>query len=439
MKSNTGHSEEFRHILGKFPKKTNRILAVILSFIVVILAILLWVIRSPEILMAKVQVSAEKAPIIIISENEGRIQLLNFPQKKLVSKGRDLAIIENGGDYIEILRLRDSLLKYQKEIFDLKYSTLDFALGYNLGEVQSQYFEFINTLFDLENIQNQNEYDIKVSLLEKQIKESKNYVAGLGGLSKIKKRQINIIREKLDDDSVLYTKSMVLKEDYQNVMISYLKENENFERVLLDSIQTIKSIAGHHSDIALFSKQKANANSVAQRKVLNSYLKLLSIIKDWERKYVIKSPIEGEIDMIGFVSSSQFIKRGDPLFSVLPRDNKIIAYIQVPSNGAGKLEVGQNVQIKLDAFPFPEFGKLVGKVENISLIPQESMYFVRVSLPEGMKTDMGKIISFGSNMEGEAEILTKNRRLIHKFYDKIYGALTMNNKIKEKKNESNTQ
>jgi hypothetical protein len=67
-----------------------------------------------------------------------------------------------------------------------------------------------------------------------------------------------------------------------------------------------------------------------------------------------------------------------PIFSVLPKDNQVLAHLIVPPHGAGKIKKGQSVVIKLVSYPYQEFGKPIGKVKSISLIPSQNEYLIMV-------------------------------------------------------------
>ncbi len=84
--------------------------------------------------------------------------------------------------------------------------------------------------------------------------------------------------------------------------------------------------------------------------------------------------------------------------------------------------VGQKVFIKLDNFPYQQYGMLIGKVVNFSISPNsEGNYTVYVSLPNGTKTSYNKIFPFTQELLGNAEIITEDlsvaERLFYKFKD----------------------
>lgn len=61
-----------------------------------------------------------------------------------------------------------------------------------------------------------------------------------------------------------------------------------------------------------------------------------------------------------------FTEASKALFSVLPESAKITARASLPIAGSGKVKPGQRVNIKLENYPFQQFGMISGEVENVS-------------------------------------------------------------------------
>lgn len=73
-----------------------------------------------------------------------------------------------------------------------------------------------------------------------------------------------------------------------------------------------------------------------------------------------------------------------------------------------------------------EYGLLTGVVEYLSSVPKNSsnpqmspQYTAEVIFPQGMKTSYGKELKLIQKMNGEAEIITKERSLIMRLIDPI--------------------
>ena len=64
-----------------------------------------------------------------------------------------------------------------------------------------------------------------------------------------------------------------------------------------------------------------------------------------------------------------------------------------------------------------------GIVKNISLVPADNNYAVEVEFPEGLKTNYGKTLAFGQQMQGSAEIITDNVRLLVRLFNPLKALL----------------
>lgn len=429
------HSEEFRDVISKFPTKFNSILALSLISILVIFLLLGWFIQSPEVILANVRVTAEKPPISIVAESNGKIKILEFTPQKQYKKGSLIGIIENLGDENKILKLKDSLVKHQSSLNRLKIKSFDFALGDNLGEVQEAYFNFITALHEINNNKDNNEYDLQAQILKQQIEQYHSLINERNHLKKFKTKEVDILAKKYLDDSLLVSKKMTVINELENSALGFLKEKENLKNIDIENIRNKLNIIDAQGNLNLSQLQKKLKLSNVELKFLGSFQQLALSINNWEKKYLVKVPVDGQVDYINFISSNQFVSQGSFLFSVLPNNNKIIGQVLMPSDGAGKVKVGQTVYIKLNAFPYQEFGKLTGKVKSISLIPNESEYLMIVEIPKGLESDSEKNLSFGKNMEGQAEIIIEKRRLIYKVFDKILKAFERESPQRKKNTE----
>ena len=149
-------------------------------------------------------------------------------------------------------------------------------------------------------------------------------------------------------------------------------------------------------------------------------MQLRTGIRDWELAYVLKAPVDGKVTFTNFWVENQNLTAGEEAFNVVPEDNgRPLAKAMLPTDGSGKVKVGQRVHIRFNNFPDTEFGVVEGTVGNISLVSVKvedvSNYVVEISLPDGLRTTYGKELPFVPGMEGQADIVTENRSLLERF------------------------
>ena len=109
------------------------------------------------------------------------------------------------------------------------------------------------------------------------------------------------------------------------------------------------------------------------------------------------------------------INAGERLATVVPNEETIIiARAYIASVDLGKVAIGQQVNIKLSGFPYMEYGVLIGRVNSISQVPEKEGYVAEIELIKGMESVFGEKLKFIQQMDGTADIITEETRLIYR-------------------------
>jgi HlyD family secretion protein len=87
--------------------------------------------------------------------------------------------------------------------------------------------------------------------------------------------------------------------------------------------------------------------------------------------------------------------------------------------GAGKVQVGQEVYVKLNNYPFMEFGVLKGVIKEISQIPFDNQYNVEVNFPDGFVSTYGISLELSPLMHGIAEVIIERKSLYNRIADQM--------------------
>jgi HlyD family secretion protein len=237
-------------------------------------------------------------------------------------------------------------------------------------------------------------------------------------------QKLNIGKLQYNRDSSLFSGQAISKADY-----------EKSQSTLLESKYSCVS-SGTTADNALIQISQLEQNIIEQEEdyaekkkqyellLKESYDNLQAQIRLWEQTYVLKSPVNGVITFTKFWSVNQNVIAGDKVITVIPKEkSSIVGKVDLPMSGSGKVKVGQMVNIKLANYPYMEFGMLRGKVKTISLVPSDNNYSVEVEFPDGLKTNYGKQLEFSQEMQGTAEIITEDVRLLERFFNPIKSLL----------------
>lgn len=151
-----------------------------------------------------------------------------------------------------------------------------------------------------------------------------------------------------------------------------------------------------------------------ETELMNAIAGIKTAISDWERNYLLTSPIDGIVSFMQVWSSGQEVALGETLFVILPAKKMIPrGKAFLPMDGIGKVRIGQRVIIRLSAFPEQEYGNIEGKLASVSPVPDsDNRYVLEISIPETLLTSYDKELPHINIMRGTACIVTKERSLL---------------------------
>jgi HlyD family secretion protein len=146
--------------------------------------------------------------------------------------------------------------------------------------------------------------------------------------------------------------------------------------------------------------------------------------------YVLKAPISGQVSLFDIENTKQYVHAQDTVMQIVSDNNQpLLGRLLVPVQNFGKVKIGQKVRVYLDNYPHEEHGSITAIVEDFSALPQQSHYRVVISFPDGLKTQFGKVIPTQQHLQGRAEIITEERRLLECLLDKLKAKALTNNSL----------
>lgn len=66
----------------------------------------------------------------------------------------------------------------------------------------------------------------------------------------------------------------------------------------------------------------------------------------------------GKNEYLNFWPKNDFIGADTPVLSVIPYNNQLLSQNYLPSLGASKMAIGQDVIIRIDNYPYMEYGSM---------------------------------------------------------------------------------
>lgn len=412
------HSTPVEEIMGNPPSRIVRWGTLVFALILLLVIAASWYIRYPYIVYGNIIITTENPPVPLVARVSGRIDKLVSAEGAEVRKGDVLAVMESSARYSSVLRLTERMDGFDilsSESFSARDTSRLLPEQPGLGELQEHYSRFRKSWSDYYNHIAIDQYGKKAAALIGEIEGIKRYRTRLTSTEKLYEERLQLEHSKYLRDSTLYSSGVYSREQFEVSRQNRLKAAIDLEQVRLDLVNRDIDIAVREREL-----QDIIATGEEEKKTYLSsleavYLDLSARVDWWCRNYLLTSPIDGRVTMADIWGENQSVSEGDIVMTVIPEGKqKLVARVTVPAMGAGKVETGQKVNIRLAGYPYLEYGMIPGVVSGQSLTATGNGFTVWVELSDSLVTFYGKQLDFTQNMPGTAEIITEDMRLIER-------------------------
>ena len=421
-------TEEVRDIIDRMPYRTGQVVAILVTGLCALLLFFGWLIEYPETVSGPVTITSRQAPVRLVANVSGKLHLLKNSGDSL-RENDIIGFVDNPARLQDVLEVEGFLKKKPLESLFDRQNTLLLPQTTALGELSSVYFTFQNALEKLAQYCTSQPYDKKkaslISLLNSQLQLFDYNRKQMD----TKARSLKLSGKSMHRDSILYGSSTIAEQDLDRSAISYLSLLENTQAMCKEDALYQQQIDDTRHKLQLLKVEQQDTELQLKMNVISGYNELINSIRQWKQHYLFIAPFAGTLENLNFWHENDFLQAGTETFSVLPADNPLLGQVYLPSQGAGKVEVGQKVIIKLENYPYMEYGSVDGQVRSISMLTNQAeaitrqnnihTYLVTVDLPRRLCTNYGATLDFRYEVKGLADIVTKRRRLLERLFDNL--------------------
>jgi hemolysin D len=127
------------------------------------------------------------------------------------------------------------------------------------------------------------------------------------------------------------------------------------------------------------------------------------------------APVDGTVSALNVDHQGEIVQAGQTIAEIAPNSAPLVLSAVLPSQEAGLVKEGMPVQMKFDAFPYQNYGVVMGTVRSISPDAKSDeklgvVYEVKIALDDvGQKQP---VVSFKAGQTAKAEIVVRQRRIM---------------------------
>lgn len=269
----------------------------------------------------------------------------------------------------------------------------------------------------------------EIAVQEENAKQLKKETEQLKKLLSIQNESLAVELGAYERAQIMYSEKLISSAEVENYYRSYLEQKQqvqtisirleeaasNFEQIPINikaiKVNSEREIATIESQLSEIAKQRAQAEG--------------------QRQLIVNAPVSGRITSV-VANVGQRMNPSLPLFSIIPEESSLQANLYLPTRSIGFLDIGQEVNISFEAFPYQKFGTYPGTISQIAksvIMPgevasglsfQEPVYKVVATLKSQQILAYGKEIMLKPGMILSADIVLDERSLFEWLLEPLY-------------------
>ncbi|MEA1877276.1 MAG: hypothetical protein U9N86_10465 [Bacteroidota bacterium] len=426
-------SDPVREIIGKTPSWLVRWGT--LSFAMVLMVLVLgsaWF-SYPDRLTSRITISSDRPPVEIVAKNSGYLVKLFIQDSHQVTVGQELALLESSVDYDFISGIRGDLDSLKSWIV-LKDTSrlLDFIKRDRAqpGSVKDEFAYLRSAVSDYISFITMDRYSERIFAAKKELRDTKIHFDRLFQQRQLRNKDLKLSEKQLLRQKELFDNGVISELEFEAASQESMQKQFQFEETRSGlSLMQIQIDRLEHQivEYQIQDKEDERALVISIEEKLTG---LIGTISEWEVNYLFRSPVDGRVSLTRYWAENQKIMKGDRVMTVVQNEPDILlGKLELPVVGSGKVAIGHKVLVKLDKYPYMEYGMLIGLVNSISLVTEQEFYLVEVTFPNGLLSSYSKDLLLTQGMTGKAEIITDNMSFLVRIVNPIRSLLAGNRQI----------
>ncbi len=353
-----------------FIKILNRIL---IAFLLIVAIMIFALSINDTVTFAGGEIYSDTPKMKINAPNEVRVTGVMVKEGQSVKKGDTLFLLEN------------QRTKSDHDILVADIAASERKVGI-IKNLMANTKERKKSLQQLLNIQS--------NIYKTDRKKAAQEIALLNDKLKLSSQQNSILTDKYRTDSLLYAKGAISRYeltesksrnidnrkgqvdvtathrvrnyDYENLTNNYKMSKNDLRRTIIDVDNEIQNYERELLELENFIKDgKYN----------------LTYVKDELQKLVITSPLDGTVsNLFNARQNIELLNKGELLSVIAPSSEKFYAKIALDEKDLIYVKPGQEINLKLDAYNYYQYGPIKGRITYVSPSDVDSTFYCLASI-----------------------------------------------------------
>jgi len=142
--------------------------------------------------------------------------------------------------------------------------------------------------------------------------------------------------------------------------------SQHLEDDLRNELQDLEKTVGRLS-VAIRDRQEQGRRGVSSaRTSLEVQIRSFEEgLRSQTENLTINAPVDGAVSNLKIAGTGELLQAGQALFELIPEGGKLLAEVEIANKDIADLKLGMPVKLKLDAYPFQDYGALDGLLTEL--------------------------------------------------------------------------
>lgn len=363
---------ELEDMLDEVPPRGLQLTGYIIVGMLVVLVTLAAVVKVDVVVQGTGELTMDAQPIVLQPMERVIIKAIHVRPGDIVSKGQRLATLDSTFAQADIAALSAQLASIGSSVRRLEAEAKGeaFAVGAGNSENDVMQAELFN--------QRREQYQSRLLAYDEEIS------------------RISAVGSAFEHDQKFLSEQLSIAQEVETMRSDLNRQQYTSKLQLLESQSSRLSAERNHRDAVSRGKetQHALASKKAERQgFIDEWRRTTLEELDRQRRELVRvgesvqkaermrqlvdvmAPEDGIVLEVANRSAGSILREAEPLVTLTPSKGAMIADVLIRSRDVGYTKIGDDVNVKVDAFPYQRHGMLEGRLRSVSentLVPARS-------------------------------------------------------------------
>ncbi len=409
---------EIDDLIGTPPGRLLRSGITMLFLAFSLLVSMAFVLRYPDKIYAPAVITSEEPPIDVLIPLSARLDTLLTVNGALVDEDQILAYMESTAkrwDLRELEEFSTRLLQADDQSC-LSMFTLP-ERRWNLGDLQPAGEQLLQLVREHCLITSKINPSIQIASIDHELDNLEALARHMRSEQRLLNAELLLITRDVKRYGTLLQAGVISEREYELKLSDSLSLAKQYHTVAGSQIRNDIRISQLRALRVEKSEQYQDILITKWLEILDQASEIRALITSWDFGHAIRASVAGKVILPLGTEERQLRSEGDYFCSIVPvRKSNLIARARLPSYNRGKLIRGNKVLLRLDAYPYKEYGSVTTALSYLSPLPRRdeqlgTTYEARIDLPGELVTDNGFEVPYHPNMVAELVCITEDRSL----------------------------